>query len=80
MSKIDITTHDLFMRLGGTSQLRRARADAVFRRLRIEQRDQIADALARGARLVDASALEVSDNGDDARDTRLARKALKTAR
>lgn len=57
MSKLDVTTRDLFMRLGSTSQLRSARADAVFRRLRIEKQDRIADALSRAAHRLEPSIL-----------------------
>ncbi|MEO1251939.1 MAG: hypothetical protein AAFW81_06295 [Pseudomonadota bacterium] len=47
MSKLDVTTQELFLRLGPTAQSRRARAEALFRRLRLESQDQIADALMR---------------------------------
>jgi|GEM_PF-6170631 len=47
MSKIDVTTQELLRRLGPTSRSRSAKADAVFRRLRLEQTDQITDALKR---------------------------------
>lgn len=47
LSKLDITTQDLFMRLGATGLSRSARADALFRRLRFDKSDQIADALMR---------------------------------
>lgn len=63
MSKIDVTTRDLFMRLGATSQSRSARADAVFRRLRVEKQDLIADALMRAPRRLDASMLGAGKGG-----------------
>lgn len=59
---MDVTTRDLFMRLGSTSQRRSARADAVFRRLRVEKQDLIADALMRAPRRLDAA--DLSDLGD----------------
>ncbi|MEM8772655.1 MAG: hypothetical protein AAGD92_13500 [Pseudomonadota bacterium] len=50
MSKLDVTTQDLFLRLGPTSQSRSAKADAVFRRLRMEASDQLIEALSRAPR------------------------------
>jgi hypothetical protein len=41
MSRIDVTTQELFLRLGDTSQSRSTRADAVFRRLRSAEHDQL---------------------------------------
>ncbi|GJL91368.1 hypothetical protein [Hyphococcus sp.] len=41
MSRIDVTTQELFLRLGDTSQSRSTRADAVFRRLRSMENDQL---------------------------------------
>ena len=41
MSRIDTTTQELFLRLGDTSQSRSARADALFRRLRSAEHDQL---------------------------------------
>ncbi len=55
MSKIDVTTQDLLRRLGPTSRSRSSKADAVFRRLRMEQSDQIADALARAPKSIRAA-------------------------
>lgn len=48
MSKLDITTQDILRRLGPTSRSRSTKADALFRRLRMEQVDQLTDVL-RGA-------------------------------
>jgi hypothetical protein len=45
MSRIDITTHDLFLRLGSTPRTRSARADKLFRRLRSEEEQEIAHSL-----------------------------------
>ena len=50
MSRLDVTTQDLFLRLDKNSRSRSAKADAVFRRLRLESEDQIADALMRAPR------------------------------
>jgi hypothetical protein len=36
MSRIDISTRELFLRLGATPRARSARADQLFRRLRTE--------------------------------------------
>lgn len=55
MSKIDVTTQDLLRRLGPTSRSRSTKADALFRLLRLEQADKVADALSRGPRAVKAS-------------------------
>lgn len=60
MSKMDTTTQDLFLRLGNTAQSRRARAEAMFRRLRFNKDDQIADALARTPRLIGASEFDAA--------------------
>ncbi len=53
-----MTTQDLLLRLGTTSHLRSARADVLFRRLRLEKHDQIAEALMRAPRRLDASVLD----------------------
>ena len=45
MSRIDITASELFLRLGATPRSRSARADKLFRRLRSEEQDAIAEAL-----------------------------------
>lgn len=58
MSKMDTTTQDLFLRLGATAQSRRARAEAMFRRLRFNKDDQIAEALERTPRLIGAAELD----------------------
>ena len=50
MSRLDVTTQELFLSLDKTSQSRSAKADALFRRLRLEREDQIADALMRAPR------------------------------
>ena len=55
MSKLDVTTNDLFQRLGPTSRSRSVKADAVFRRLRLEQSDQIADALSRAPKAINTA-------------------------
>lgn len=55
MSRLDVTTQELFLRLDKNSRSRSAKADAVFRRLRLEREDQIADALMRAPRAVSFS-------------------------
>ena len=57
MSRLEVTTQELFLRLDKNSRSRSAKADAVFRRLRLEREDQIADALMRAPR-----ALSFTDN------------------
>lgn len=64
MSKMDVTTQDLFRRLGPTSRSRSAKADAVFRRLRLENSDQIADALSRAPKKVADRILQQDDKSD----------------
>ena len=58
MSRLDITAQELLLRLGPTSQSRRAKAEALFRRLRLEKQDQIAEALMRAPKMIDASELD----------------------
>ncbi|MEM9495878.1 MAG: hypothetical protein AAGA09_07730 [Pseudomonadota bacterium] len=57
MSRLDVTKRDLLHKLGGTSQSRSVRADVLFRKLRLNQVDQVADALARAPRRIEASDL-----------------------
>lgn len=45
MSRIGVTTQELFLRLGTTSQSRSVRADALFRRLRAEEQSEVTDQL-----------------------------------
>jgi hypothetical protein len=47
VSRIDISTHDLFLRLGATPVRRSARADELFRRLRNEEEKELVEALRR---------------------------------
>ncbi|WDI31148.1 hypothetical protein PUV54_14450 [Hyphococcus flavus] len=47
MSRMDTTTQELFLRLGTTSQSRSARADALFRRLRAQEQDQLSHQLSK---------------------------------
>ena len=79
VSKLDITTQELFLRLGATSQLRRSRADAVFRRLRFNKQDQIAEALTRAPRRLDASDVDGSPSAKLSAANRAIKKAMKTA-
>lgn len=45
MSRIDLSTRDLFLRLGTTPRIRSARADKLFRKLRSEETEAIVEAL-----------------------------------
>jgi len=58
MSKLDVTTQELFLRLGSTSQLRSARADALFRRLRFDRSEQIAEQLSGVPKRLSGAALD----------------------
>ncbi|PQA86700.1 hypothetical protein CW354_14505 [Marinicaulis flavus] len=49
---MDVTTQELFLRLGTTSLSRSARADALFRRLRSAEQDQLAGDLMRAPKRV----------------------------
>ena len=60
MSKLDVTTQDLFLRLGATSLTRSAKADALFRRLRFDEQDQIKGALSRAPRRVDGDDIDAA--------------------
>ena len=53
MSRIDISTRELFLRLASTPQARSARADKLFRRLRSEEAEAIVDALMKPSAQVD---------------------------
>jgi plasmid maintenance system killer protein len=57
MSKLDVTTQELFLRLGTTSRTRSAKADAVFRRLRMEDASHLTEKLMRAPKKVEASQL-----------------------
>lgn len=58
MSKLDVTTQDLFLRLGATSLTRSAKADALFRRLRFDEQDQIKGSLMRAPKRMGAAELD----------------------
>lgn len=45
MSRIDLSTYDLFLRLGSTPRTRSARADKLFRRLRSEEEQEIIESI-----------------------------------
>lgn len=45
MSRIDLSTYELFLRLGATPRTRSARADKLFRRLRSEEEQEIIDSM-----------------------------------
>ena len=79
VSKLDVTTQELFLRLGATSQLRRSRADALFRRLRFDKLDQIAEALTRAPRRLDAADIDGSPSVKSSDANGALKKAMKTA-
>lgn len=78
MSKLDVTTQDLFLRLGATSLSRSAKADALFRRLRFDKHDQIADALMRAPRRIESSDIDGGPNVMNSGAKRTVKKAFKT--
>lgn len=47
MGRMDVTTQELFLRLGTTSQSRSVRADALFRRLRDQEQEDVANQLSK---------------------------------
>ncbi|NOX95117.1 MAG: hypothetical protein GXP04_08480 [Alphaproteobacteria bacterium] len=55
MSKLNVTTQDLFLRLGATSMTRSTKADALFRRLRFNEQDQIASVLTGAPRRIQSA-------------------------
>lgn len=66
MSRIDITTHDLFLRLGSTPRTRSARADKLFRRLRSEEEQEIAQSLLKApARISPAATADKHDKSSE---------------
>ena len=52
---MDVTTQELFLRLGTTSQSRSARADALFRRLRHAEQEQLSADLMRAPKRLDVA-------------------------
>ena len=52
MSRMDVTTQDLYLRLGTTSMSRSTRADALFRRLRTAEQEQIVGDLTRAPKRI----------------------------
>lgn len=58
---MDVTTQELFLRLGTTSQSRSARADALFRRLRHAEQEQLSAELMRAPKRLDASTATAAD-------------------
>ena len=69
-----MTTHDLLQRLGPTSHLRSTRADLLFRRLRFDTQDQIAEALMRAPSHIDTSAIEQEEEKPQKPKKRLLRR------
>ena len=58
MSRIDLSTHDLFLRLGTTPRSRSARADKLFRRLRSDEELSLIGKLGRAPAQIDARTSE----------------------
>ncbi|MFQ5562913.1 MAG: hypothetical protein ACE5FO_05025 [Parvularculaceae bacterium] len=54
MSRLDLTTHQLFLKLGQTARSRSTRADALFRRLRRAEQEKLSQALTAAPKRVDA--------------------------
>lgn len=52
---MDVTTQELFLRLGTTSQSRSARADALFRRLRTAEQEKLSDDLLKAPKRIGLS-------------------------
>lgn len=50
MSRIDLSTGELFLRLGPTPRSRSARADTLFRRLRSDEEQELAQSLLKAPR------------------------------
>ena len=58
---MDVTTQELFLRLGTTSQSRSVRADALFRRLRHAEQDQLTAELARAPKKINVTNAKPAD-------------------
>lgn len=46
MSRLDLTTQQLFQKLGATARTRSTKADALFRQLRKAEQEKLSEALA----------------------------------
>lgn len=68
MSRLDLTTHQLFLKLGQTPRTRSTRADALFRRLRKTEQEKLSQALVAAPKRVGAASLRADrkqpDNND----------------
>lgn len=53
MSRIDLSTEELFLRLGSTPRLRSSRADTLFRRLRSQEQTELVNAILRPPHAID---------------------------
>jgi hypothetical protein len=68
MSRIDLSTHELFLRLGSTPRTRSARADKLFRRLRSEEQQELAESLKKApARVAPPQRRKARSKGKDSR-------------
>lgn len=56
MSRIDISTRDLFLRIGTTPHSRSSKADRLFRRLRSEEAEAIVEAIFKPSARLDLDA------------------------
>lgn len=61
MSRMDVTTQELFLRLGTTSLSRSTRADALFRRLRSTEQEQLSSDLLRAPKRIGVAAAETQE-------------------
>lgn len=55
MSRIDLSTRDLFLRLGPTPHSRSARADKLFRKLRSDEEEKVIEGLLKAPARVEAA-------------------------
>ncbi len=53
MSRMNISTEDLFLRLGSTPRLRSSRADSLFRRLRSGEQTELMKSILRAPQKIE---------------------------
>lgn len=64
MSRIDISTEELFLRLGSTPRLRSSRADSLFRRLRGDERSELMKAILRPPQTIEPNLIADRDRAE----------------
>jgi hypothetical protein len=64
MSRIDISTEELFLRLGSTPRLRSSRADSLFRRLRGDERSELMKAILRPPQAIEPKLITDQDRAE----------------